>query len=74
MSCNNILTDDQVEAMFTATDDATGDATDWATDVIFFRKNQTQKQEVYQILLQQSCTQATPLWTSHQKREMSPLW
>ena len=26
-------------------------------------------QEVYQIFLQRSCVQATPLWTSHQKGE-----
>ena len=45
-----------------------GDETDWAIDGMFDRKSQTQMQEVYQILLQWSCTQAIQLRTSHQKR------
>ena len=36
---------------------------------MFDWKNQTQMQEVYQIILQRNCPQATSLWTSHQKEK-----
>ena len=61
MGCNKNLTDDQLEAMFTAIDEEMH----W--------QNQTQMQEVYQIFLKRICYQAAPVWTSNQKGEMPPL-
>ena len=46
---------------------------DWTTDGVFNWKNPTQMQEVYQIFLQRSYAQVTPLWTFHEKEDIPPL-
>ena len=55
---NNTLNNDQLKAIY---GDWQGDSTDCATNGMLDRKNQTQRQEVYQILLQRSWPEATPL-------------
>ena len=49
MGCNDTLTDDQLEVMFTVTDEEMRHI--GQIDGMFDRKNQTKMQEVYQILL-----------------------
>ena len=71
MSCNKNLNDDQLEAMFTATDEEMW--ADWATNGMFYWKNQTQMQKMYQIFLKRSYAQAAPVWIPNQKGEMPPL-
>ena len=62
MRCIKDLTDDQVEAMFTAIDEEMRQTEQ--TNGMFDWNNQTQMQEVYQIFLKQICTQAAPVRTS----------
>ena len=58
MGCNSTLTDDQLKAMFTATDE---DMRQIEQPMECLIERTKHKCEVYQILLQRSCTQATPL-------------
>ena len=66
MGCNNTLTNNQLEAMFTATDK---EMRKIEQSIEYLTERIKQIQEVYQVLLQWNCTQATPLWTSHQKEK-----
>ena len=70
MGCNKNLTDDQLEVMFTASDEEMLKIEQPMEYLI--GKTKHKMQEVYQIFLKQSCTQAALLWTSNQKREKSP--
>ena len=71
MGCNKHLTDDQLEAMFTATDEEMWQIEQSMECLIERIKHKCKR--CTRIFFKQRCAEAAPVWTSNQKGEMPPL-